>query len=92
MIQHNLEPEVAGEPDKLVVYGAAQSCTQLGEFRRYSPRAAHRWKQMKHPRSIRQTRRHHPPTDAPQAIIEVNNIVPHGQIQENFWTNGNAKD
>ncbi|MDX1663715.1 MAG: urocanate hydratase [Candidatus Promineifilaceae bacterium] len=86
MIQNNLDPEVAGEPEKLIVYGGRG-------------RAARSWEafdaildslreleddetllvQSGKPVAVFRTHR-----DAPRVLIANSNIVPHWATQENF--------
>ncbi len=86
MIQHNLAPDVAGEPDKLIVYGGRG-------------RAARNWDcfdaileslknlevdetlliQSGKPVAVFKTHE-----DAPRVLIANSNIVPHWATQENF--------
>lgn len=86
MIQHNLEPDVAGEPDKLIVYGGR------GKAARNWPSfdaILHSLRNMEvdetllvqsgKPVGIIRTHE-----DAPRVIIANSNIVPHWATQENF--------
>ncbi|HSH04846.1 MAG TPA: urocanate hydratase [Anaerolineae bacterium] len=86
MLQNNLDPEVAGEPDKLIVYGGRG-------------RAARNWEsfeailaslreleddetllvQSGKPVAVFRTHR-----DSPRVLIANSNIVPHWATQENF--------
>ena len=86
MIQHNLEPEVAGEPDKLVVYGGRGKAARNWESFDAILHALRTMEidetllvQSGKPVGIIRTH-----LDAPRVIIANNNIVPHWATQENF--------
>ena len=86
MIQNNLDPEVAGEPDKLVVYGgrgkAARSWPAfdaiLDSLRALQPDET---LLVQSGKPVGVIRTH---LDAPRVIIANSNIVPHWATQENF--------
>ncbi len=86
MIQNNLDPEVAGEPDKLVVYGgrgkAARSWPAfdaiLASLRTLQPDET---LLVQSGKPVGVIRTH---TDGPRVIIANSNIVPHWATQENF--------
>ncbi|MCO5183213.1 MAG: urocanate hydratase [Anaerolineae bacterium] len=86
MIQHNLEPEVAGEPDKLVVYGGRGKAARNWESFDAILHALRTMEidetllvQSGKPVGIIRTH-----LDAPRVIIANSNIVPHWATQENF--------
>ncbi len=86
MIQHNLEPEVAGDPDNLIVYGGRGKAARnwecfdaiLDSLRNLEPNETLLVQSGK-PVGIFQTHE-----DAPRVIIANTNIVPHWATQENF--------
>ncbi len=86
MLQNNLDPEVAGEPDKLIVYGGRGKAARnwesfdaiLASLRRMSPDETLLVQSGK-PVGIIRTH-----LDAPRVIIANSNIVPHWATQENF--------
>jgi urocanate hydratase len=86
MLQNNLDPDVAGEPEKLVVYGgrgkAARDWASLDAI-------LHSLRTMRSDETLLVQSgkpvgilRSHP--DAPRVIIANSNIVPHWATQENF--------
>ena len=86
MIQHNLEPEVAGEPDKLIVYGgrgkAARSWPAFDAIlRSLSSMEPDETLLVQSGKPVGIIRTH---ADAPRVIIANSNIVPHWATQENF--------
>lgn len=86
MLQNNLDPEVAGEPDKLIVYGGRGKAARnwasfdaiLAALRRMQPDETLLVQSGK-PVGIIRTH-----LDAPRVIIANSNIVPHWATQENF--------
>jgi urocanate hydratase len=86
MIQHNLEPEVAGDPANLIVYGGRGKAARnwecfdaiLDSLRSLEPDETLLVQSGK-PIGIFQTHE-----DAPRVIIANTNIVPHWATQENF--------
>ncbi|MCB0037023.1 MAG: urocanate hydratase, partial [Anaerolineales bacterium] len=86
MIQHNLEPEVAGEPEKLIVYGGRGKAARnwasfdaiLESLRQMEPDETLLVQSGK-PVGIMRTH-----LDAPRVLIANSNIVPHWATQENF--------
>lgn len=86
MIQNNLDPDVAGEPEKLVVYGGRGKAARnwesfdaiLESLRKMKPDETLLVQSGK-PVGIMRT---HP--DAPRVLIANSNIVPHWATQENF--------
>jgi urocanate hydratase len=86
MIQHNLEPEVAGNPEKLIVYGGRGRAARnwecfdaiLDSLRRLEPDETLLVQSGK-PVGVFQTHE-----DAPRVIIANTNIVPAWATQENF--------
>jgi len=86
MIQHNLEPEVAGDPANLIVYGGRGKAARnwecfdaiLDSLRKLEPDETLLVQSGK-PVGVFQTYE-----DAPRVIIANTNIVPHWATQENF--------
>jgi urocanate hydratase len=86
MIQHNLEPEVAGDPANLIVYGGRGKAARnwecfdaiLEALRNLEPDETLLVQSGK-PVGVFQTYE-----DAPRVIIANTNIVPHWATQENF--------
>ncbi len=86
MIQHNLEPEVAGEPERLIVYGGRGKAARdwpsfdaiLNALREMDPDETLLIQSGK-PVGILRTH-----IDAPRVIIANSNIVPAWANQENF--------
>lgn len=86
MIQNNLDPDVAGEPEKLVVYGGRGKAARnwesfdaiLESLRSMKPDETLLVQSGK-PVGIMRTH-----TDAPRVLIANSNIVPHWATQENF--------
>lgn len=86
MIQHNLEPEVAGEPDKLVVYGGRGKAARNWEsfdaiLHALSTMEVDETLLIQSGKPVGIIRTH---LDAPRVIIANSNIVPHWATQENF--------
>jgi urocanate hydratase len=86
MIQHNLDPEVAGDPEHLIVYGGRGRAARnwecfdaiLDSLRNLEPDETLLVQSGK-PVGVFQTHE-----DAPRVIIANTNIVPHWATQENF--------
>ncbi len=86
MIQHNLDPEVAGDPEHLIVYGGRGKAARnwpcfdaiLDSLRNLEPDETLLVQSGK-PVGVFQTYE-----DAPRVIIANTNIVPHWATQENF--------
>jgi urocanate hydratase len=86
MIQHNLDPEVAGDPDKLIVYGGRGKAARnwdcfdaiLDSLRNLEPEETLLVQSGK-PVGVFPTHE-----DAPRVIIANTNIVPAWATQENF--------
>ncbi len=86
MIQHNLEPDVAGDPANLIVYGGRGKAARnwecfdaiLEALRNLEPNETLLVQSGK-PVGVFQTHE-----DAPRVIIANTNIVPHWATQENF--------
>ncbi len=86
MIQHNLDPEVAGDPDHLIVYGGRGKAARnwacfdaiLDSLRNLEPDETLLVQSGK-PVGVFRTHE-----DAPRVIIANTNIVPHWATQENF--------
>ncbi len=86
MIQHNLDPEVAGDPDNLIVYGGRGKAARdwacfdaiLESLLELEPDETLLVQSGK-PVGVFRT---HP--DAPRVLIANSNIVPHWATQENF--------
>jgi urocanate hydratase len=86
MIQHNLEPEVAGDPANLIVYGGRGKAARdwecfdaiLDALRNLEPDETLLVQSGK-PVGVFQTHE-----DAPRVIIANTNIVPHWATQDNF--------
>jgi urocanate hydratase len=86
MIQHNLDPEVAGDPEHLIVYGGRGRAARnwecfdaiLDSLRSLEPDETLLVQSGK-PVAVFQTYE-----DAPRVIIANTNIVPHWATQENF--------
>lgn len=86
MIQNNLDPDVAGEPEKLVVYGGRGKAARnwesfdaiLESLRTMKPDETLLVQSGK-PVGIMRTH-----SDAPRVLIANSNIVPHWATQENF--------
>ncbi len=86
MIQHNLDPEVAGDPDHLIVYGGRGKAARnwacfdaiLESLRSLQPDETLLVQSGK-PVGVFQTHE-----DAPRVLIANSNIVPHWATQENF--------
>lgn len=86
MIQNNLDPDVAGEPEKLVVYGGRGKAARnwesfdaiLESLRTMKPDETLLVQSGK-PVGIMRTH-----LDAPRVLIANSNIVPHWATQENF--------
>lgn len=86
MLQNNLDPDVAGEPEKLVVYGGRGKAARnwpayeaiLHSLRHLRPDESLLVQSGK-PVGIMRTH-----TDAPRVFIANSNIVPHWATQENF--------
>ncbi len=86
MIQHNLDPEVAGDPDNLIVYGGRGKAARnwacfdaiLDSLRALEPDETLLVQSGK-PVGVFTTH-----ADAPRVIIANTNIVPHWATQENF--------
>ena len=86
MIQHNLDPEVAGEPDKLIVYGGRGKAARnwasfdaiLESLRTMEPDETLLVQSGK-PVGVFRTHE-----DAPRVILANSNIVPAWATQENF--------
>ncbi len=86
MIQHNLDPEVAGDPDNLIVYGGRGRAARnwdcfdaiLDSLRRLEPDETLLVQSGK-PVGVFRTHE-----DAPRVIIANTNIVPAWATQENF--------
>jgi urocanate hydratase len=86
MIQHNLDPEVAGDPEHLIVYGGRGRAARnwacfdaiLESLRNLEPDETLLVQSGK-PVAVFRTHE-----DAPRVIIANTNIVPHWATQENF--------
>ena len=86
MIQHNLDPEVAGEPNKLIVYGGSGKAARnwvcfdaiLESLRNMAPDETLLVQSGK-PVGVFRTH-----ADAPRVILANSNIVPAWATQENF--------
>ena len=86
MIQHNLDPEVAGEPNKLIVYGGSGKAARnwvcfdaiLESLRSMAPDETLLVQSGK-PVGVFRTH-----ADAPRVILANSNIVPAWATQENF--------
>jgi urocanate hydratase len=86
MIQHNLDPDVAGDPDQLIVYGGRGKAARnwacfdaiLESLRNLEPDETLLIQSGK-PVAVFQTY-----ADAPRVLIANSNIVPHWATQENF--------
>ncbi len=86
MLQNNLDPDVAGEPEKLVVYGGRGKAARNWPAYRAILHSLENMKpdetllvQSGKPVGIMRTH-----TDAPRVLIANSNIVPHWATQENF--------
>ncbi len=86
MIQHNLDPEVAGDPEHLIVYGGRGKAARnweafdaiLDALRNLEPDETLMVQSGK-PVAVFKTHE-----DAPRVLIANTNIVPHWATQENF--------
>jgi len=86
MIQHNLDPEVAGDPEHLIVYGGRGKAARnwesfdaiLESLRNLEPDETLMVQSGK-PVAVFKTHE-----DAPRVLIANTNIVPHWATQENF--------
>ncbi len=86
MIQHNLDPEVAWDPDQLIVYGGRGKAARNWEcfdaiLRSLENLEPDETLLVQSGKPVAVFRTHE---DAPRVLIAISNIVPHWATQENF--------
>jgi urocanate hydratase len=85
MLMNNLDPEVAEDPSRLVVYGGRGQAARTGPastHRREPALASKPTRRCSCSRASRSASSHH--EDAPRVLIANSNLVPHWATQEHF--------